>query len=108
MQNVLRKVGFSSANWKSLGRQLQRSLEDDIDLGAIEANNRKVEECLVNVIEIYQRDGNNPSWKTLVKAVSMCDGGGKNVARKILKEAGLGTCVYIAFWAFETLLIRCI
>ena len=86
---------FSSSKWKPLGRRLK----PDLDLDAIEANGATVQERLEKVIDMWQRDGDRPSWRTLAEAVSRCEGGGKNVGRRILEQAGLGTvkqeCGYI-------------
>ena len=87
MLDVLRAVEFSAAYWKALGGRLK----PDLDLDAIEANYHKVEDRLEKVIDGWQRDGDNPSWETLAKAVSQCTdvGGGKNVGRHILQHVGL-------------------
>ena len=84
--DVLQKARFSSAKWRPLGLRLI----PDLDLDAIQANNATVEERLEKVIDKWQRHGDKPSWETLAEAVSRCDGGGKNVGRRILEQAGLG------------------
>ena len=83
--DVLRTARFSSAKWRPLGLRLI----PDPDLNAIQANNATVEERLEKVIDMWQRDGDKPSWETLAEAVSRCDGGGKNVGRRIQQQVGL-------------------
>jgi len=59
-------------------------------MDAIKANHATVEECLEDVVEQWLRDGDDPSWKTLAEAVTLCrKGGGKNVALKIKQETGI-------------------
>ena len=91
--DVLQKVQFSSAKWRPLGLRLK----PDLDLDAIQANGSTVEERLEKVIDKWQRDGDRPSWSTLAEAVSRCEGGGRNVGRRILEEAGLGK----VHWVFS-------
>ena len=90
MQNildVLKNVGFSTAYWRELGRRLK----PDLDFDGIEANHRRGERCLEEVIMKWKRDGDDPSWQTLAEAVSLCrEGGGKNVAFMIKQETGQG------------------
>ena len=89
MLDLLSGVGFSAANWRPLGRRLKPGL----DLDAIEADHpHEVRRCLEEVISRWQKDGEDPSWKTLAEAVSLCigDSGGKNVAKKMRQRVGLG------------------
>ena len=61
---------------------------------AIEANHFKVDRCLEEVVDNWQRDGDDPSWERLAEAVALCrEGGGKNVAEKIRHGTGLGEAV---------------
>ena len=88
--DVLSSVGFSAAHWRELGRRLK----PDLDVKAIEANHFKVDRCLEEVVDNWQRDGDDPSWEKLAEAVALCrEGGGKNVAERIRREAGLGEAV---------------
>lgn len=49
---------------------------------------------LEDVIDIWLRHGENPSWEKLIKAVTRCrKGGGKNVAKKIRKKVEQGEVV---------------
>ena len=84
---VLDDAGFSSAGWRELGRKLM----PHADLDSIHANcsdKGGTRRCLEEVIGMWKRDGDNPSWKTLAEAVSKCkEKGGKNVAHK-LREIG--------------------
>ena len=85
--DVLRGAGFSSAYWRPLGRRLR----PDLDLDAIESNHQTVERRLEEVVNGWQRDGET-SWEKLADAVSQCkdEGGGRNIAQKILERVGLG------------------
>ena len=84
---MLKSVGFSAAYWRELGRRLK----PDLDLDAIEADHCRAVRCLEEVIAKWKRDGDDPSWKTLAKAVSLCkEGGGKNVAFMVKQETGHG------------------
>lgn len=95
-QNILdvlsdREVKFSSAHWRELARRLKTR-----DVGAIEYKHSDPTRCLEEVLEEWQRDGQEPSWETLAAAVSMCrQGGGKNMAAKIREKVGLGETVMV-------------
>lgn len=83
--DVLQEVGFSSANWRWLGRRLK----DDMDLDAIETDYPRADRRLEAVITIWTCDGDNPSWEALATAVAICTGGGKVVAKRIRENVGL-------------------
>ena len=83
---VLKKAGFTSAAWWELGLELKLGL----DKRAIEKDNNSAYECLLETIEIWLRNGEDPSWEALADAVCECEHGGKNVAASIRCEIGLG------------------
>ena len=85
--DVLSEVGFSTAHWRALGRQLK----PDLDLDGIEADHpQNTKRCLEEVIRRWECDGDDPSWETLAVTLSKCkDEGGKNMAAKIRKKVGL-------------------
>ena len=85
IMDVLQEVGFSSANWRWLGRRLK----DDVDFDAIESDYSKSERRLEAVISIWTSDGDNPSWEALATALAKCTGGGKVVAKKLREKVGL-------------------
>ena len=89
MRNILdklRAVGFSSANWKELGQRLTPTA----DLDAIESDCQTVESRMGKVVDEWKRNGDQPSWKTLAEAVSLCNGGGQNVKTNLLRKVGIG------------------
>ena len=83
--DVLRTLGFSSAYWRELGKKLKPNLDFD----AVESHHKDPDRCMEKVIERWYNDGDNPSWESLAKAVSDCQGGGRNVADRIRKRVGL-------------------
>lgn len=85
---------FSETGWRELGRRLKPNL----DLNRIESEYTELSRRLEEVIESWIRDGDNPSWEALAKAVSCCKkAGGKNVASDIMKKVGLGEAGYYKF-----------
>ena len=83
---VLKKAGFTYAAWWELGLQLKLGL----DKHAIEKDNSTAYECLLETIELWLRNGEDPSWEALADAVCECEHGGINVAARIRREIGLG------------------
>ena len=97
---MLRAVEFSAAYWKALGGRLK----PDLDLDAIEANYHKVEDRLEKVIDGWQRDGDNPSWETLAKAVSQCTdvGGGKKCRKAYPTTCWATRCIIVIYLWFTS------
>ena len=83
---VLRKVGFTSAAWWELGIELKLGL----DTHAMETDHKTSYRCMLETVEIWLRNGDDPSWEALVDAVSQCGRGGKNIAAAIQREIGRG------------------
>ena len=83
---VLKKVGFTSAAWWELGLEVM----PHFDRHAMEKDYSGSERRLVETIENWLRNGDDPSWETLVDAISRCSSGGPNVAADIRREIGLG------------------
>ena len=83
---VLRKVGFTSAAWWELGIELELGL----DRHAMETDHKTSYRCMLETIEIWLRNGDDPSWEALADAVSQCGRGGKNIAAAIQLEIGRG------------------
>ena len=82
----LRAVCFSSANWRELGQRLTPTA----DLDAIEKDHQTSESRMGKVVDEWKRNGDQPSWKTLAEAVSLCSGGGQHVKTHLLREVGIG------------------
>ena len=85
--DVLRRVGYSAAYWKELGRRLVPGL----DANSVEVNHRLAQDRLEAVIDAWLRDGDlgegGDGWRVLAAAVQKCRlGGGRNVAVRILRE----------------------
>ena len=89
MRDILDKlhaVGFSSVDWRELGQRITPTT----DLKVIEKDFHKSDRCLEEVIDEWKRKGGNPSWRTLARAVSVCQSGGPNVGIRLLEKVGVG------------------
>ena len=100
----LRAAGLSSAKWRVLGQRL--TPKDDLE--AIRADHpTSSKECLEKVVDAFLRNGGDVSWEALAKAVAQCEGGGRNVARKLLTSVGIGIFITLGLCLFFTFSYHC-
>ena len=86
--DVLHAVRYSAAHWKELGRRLVQLLDTE----TIEANHRRVEDCLEETVRTWLKESAGACsgaelWQRLADAVQLCrNGGGRNVAERIRQK----------------------
>ena len=83
--NVLHEAGFSDGDWFQLGQQLIETT----NLKTIEANYRKVSDCMIHTMSQWLQSDLKASWEKLAEAVPKVEGYGEATA-KAVRQAGIG------------------
>ena len=87
--NVLHEAGFSDSDWFQLGQQLI----EDAKLKNIEADYRKVSDCMTATISQWLRSDLKASWEKLAEAVTKVGGYGEATAKAVRQKAGIGKAI---------------
>ena len=80
--NVLHEAGFSDGDWYQLGQQLIEMA----DLKTIDANRRKVSDCMADTISQWLQSDIEASWEKLAEAVSKVGGYGEVTAKAVQQK----------------------
>ena len=84
--NVLHEAGFSDGDWFQLGQQLIETTS----LKTVEANYRKVNDCMIETISQWLRSDLKASWEKLAVAVTRVGGYGEATAKAVRQKAEIG------------------
>ena len=84
--NVFNEAGFSDGHWFQLGQQLI----EDAKLKNIEADYRKVSDCMIHTISQWLQSDLKTSWVKLAEAVTKVGGYGEATAKAVRQKGGIG------------------